>query len=111
MKPLTIAVATAMFATLLTAGLALAASTPVPTSDAHVNGPGGSASHTPVPEGDVHIATPLPPPPVGKCKTDAALKERCAAMWERCVAAKHGAASVCKYDWRACCTDKPLEHF
>jgi len=54
---------------------------------------------------------PPPPPPVGKCKTDEALRQQCTTMWNSCVAAKHGAAQVCKYDWHACCTDKPVRRF
>ena len=54
---------------------------------------------------------PPPPAPVGKCKIDDAHRQQCTTMWNSCVTAKHGAAEVCKYDWRACCTDKVLRRF
>lgn len=106
MKTLTMIAALAL-AVLLTAGsLSAARLNPQPEP------PGVHAPNGPAGQSDAQVAAQLAPPAaIGKCKTDATLRERCTTMWNSCVTAKSGAAPVCKYDWRACCTNKPVRRF
>jgi hypothetical protein len=92
--------ATVAICILVTVGSAFAASTPVPTGDAHVSGPNTSSSHVPAPVGDVQGVRP--PASVGKCKTDAVLRQKCIGAYDRCVrqAAAH---PKCKEHWATCC--------
>jgi hypothetical protein len=47
---------------------------------------------------------PAPPAPVGKCKTNAALRQQCTIAWNQCVTHMQRKPHICQREWRNCCT-------
>ncbi|MFI4972938.1 MAG: hypothetical protein ACHP84_00190 [Caulobacterales bacterium] len=43
------------------------------------------------------------PRPVGRCKTDAAVRQHCTQVWSACISRRQRIKNICQQEWRSCC--------